>query len=142
MVMGTKKSHGMLMVVPRNPGGPHADDGQRPAVRDEHGAYRVSRSAELGLPQVVTQDDDRMAADRLVDLGTEQAAGRRQQTQGRKVRARDLGALHSGGAALMGHVGAGQLHRRRLHYLGASILVTRPTLVSPAYRLSCLSMTQ
>ena len=32
-------------------------------------------------------------------------------------------------------------HERRL-YLGATIRVTRPTLVSPAYRLSCLSMTQ
>jgi hypothetical protein len=27
-------------------------------------------------------------------------------------------------------------------YFGATIFVTRPTLVSPAYRLSCLSMAQ
>ena len=28
------------------------------------------------------------------------------------------------------------------YFFGATIFVTRPTLVSPAYRLSCLSITQ
>ena len=35
-----------------------------------------------------------------------------------------------------------EIHRSSRHFLGATILVMRPTLVSPAYRLSCLSMTQ
>ena len=85
---------------------PHSDDGQRRAVHDEHVAQRVGRSAELGLPEVVAQDDDGVAADGPVDLGTEQPAGRRPQAQGREVRARNLRPLHRGGAALMDHVGA------------------------------------
>ncbi len=30
----------------------------------------------------------------------------------------------------------------KVYFFGATIFVTRPTLVSPAYRLSCLSITQ
>ena len=37
---------------------------------------------------------------------------------------------------------SGRIHRPSLPFFGATILVTRPTLVSPAYRLSCLSMTK
>ena len=90
---------------------PHPDDGQGRAVHDEHVAYRAGRSAELGLPEVVAQDDDGMAADGPVDLGAEQAAGRRLQAQGREVGARDLRPLHRGAAALVGHVGAEPLVR-------------------------------
>ena len=83
----------------------HADDGQWLAVHDEHVSDHVGRSIELRLPEVVTQDNHGMAADRLVDLRAEQSAGGRPQSQRREVRARDLRAPDRDGPVSIGDVG-------------------------------------
>ena len=100
----------------------HADDGQGPAVHHEHVPDRVRRSVELGLPEVVTQDHHGMAADRLVDLGAEQAAGGRPQAQRREVRPRDLHAPGGDGPAPVGHVGVEAPVRRERGEDGLSAL--------------------
>ena len=90
----------------------HADDGQRPVVHDENVPDHVRRSLELGLPEVVTQDHHGMAAERLVGLRAEQAAGGRPQAQGREVRARDLRPADADTPVPVRHVGQEALVRR------------------------------
>ena len=91
----------------------HADDGQRLAVDQQHLSEHIVRSAELDLPQLVAQDDDRMPARRLVDFRTEQSPQRRHETQRREVRAGDLHALDDvEGAPFMNDAGAEAAVRR------------------------------
>ena len=71
----------------------HAYDGQRLTVDQQHVSEHVARAAQRVLPELVAQDGDRMAADRLVDLRTEQPPQRRHEAQRREVRAGDLHAL-------------------------------------------------
>ena len=71
----------------------HAYHGQRLAVDQQHLSKHVPRAAQLVPPELVAQDGDGMAADRLVDFRTEQPPQIRHEAQRREVRAGDLHAL-------------------------------------------------
>ena len=71
----------------------HTDHDQRLAVDQQHLSEHVARATQLVLPELVAQDGDRMAAERLVDFRAEQSPQSRRAAQRREVRAGDLHPL-------------------------------------------------
>ena len=99
----------MLNVVPSKSlesGRRHADDGQGLAIDDQRVAEHLAPPAQIGLPELMAQDDDRLPADRLVDFRTEQSSDRRYKAQRREVRPGDLHPLDLDGLPLIRDVGA------------------------------------